>query len=357
MNVNAIARPKFTEHVRAKPGMYFGSRGARGFAGALQDLIVGILKCAPSDYCGPLAVAVEGGRGKQTVVIHFEGWRGKTFSPETLNDWFELPPPLWASALVAGSDCFEMTSNARGKSARLLVRDGTDVSTRVGRTTNKSQVLEIKFEPHEPTFGRLDSDMIYWICGRLRDLSSLRAGLVTEVQAVESRISVRYEYAEGLRSRCSEETSDELLPWGGAYVDYFSVRAETGSERVDAFICSSWDGPSMIKSFVNFAPTSGGTHVQGLGRALRDLEKNFEKVPREFRTPKVEFKINLWKQAKLELSQRYRVFLHLQTPEPCYEGATKSVLAGTKFCQFVQKAAYPQLLEQWKGFEAKRKSG
>ncbi len=101
-------------------------------------------------------------------------------------------------------------------------------------------------------------------------------------------------------------------------------------------------GVPWVKTFVNYHPTQGGTDLEGLGQALRDLFPDCGKGCRV-----LTLVTNPDTGAKIRVPHSFIGVMHLQTTRPSYAGPTRDVLCDPEARAFVHQAASVPLREQW----------
>jgi hypothetical protein len=334
--------------------MYFGPGESTGMAATIE-VLHGMLAVAPLDYEGPVSVCVEQNGKRQTVSLRFEHWEFQTFSPERLENWVDeiFGRSMFSLCVaMAGTQRFTIESLRAGIRARLRVNEKFRVIRKRDKVPSKLSSLLVTFELSSPEIRPLTSADRYMLCGRLRDLSSLRGGLVTVFRSPHDGVELRYQYTDGLRSRCLEE-----LDLGDSYRvgACFSVRVQRASMKLDLFLMRFFERPISIRTFINFQPTRGGTHLEGLGAVLLELEHEFEEIPSDTPLPKMVFETNPYSRSKVRLQYGYVGIMHVQAERVHFEGATREVLAGKQFADFVLKAATPSLKKQWRAIATVRR--
>jgi DNA gyrase/topoisomerase IV subunit B len=330
--------------VRRKPGMYFGTQGSAAIPRMTRGLIDAVLATAASRYSGPISVAVTV-RRLQTISVEFDGLRSKIFSPTRLNDWLDaILSKCWEIAAVAGaSNQFAVEACDAKKSARLKIQNGCHVSTKVFPTVRKPG-LRITFQPLVAVFGSLPNEGLYSIAGNLRDLSLLRGGMATHFHADALDGELAYFYQHGLKSLLFE---DDYARWP-LHPGCLSFKASSKGMSVEGHLRFLHAGVPLVRNYVNFHPTQGGAHLEGLGVALRELFPDSSRGCRQ-----APFVTNPDTGARIEVPHTFIGAMHLRTDNPKYYGPTRDVLLGEEVCEFVRLAASEPLKQQWQALRTR----
>lgn len=332
--------------IRRKPGMYFGTQGSAAIPRMMRGLIDAVLASATAKYSGPISVSVTGRGRRQIISIEFGGLCSKIFSPARMDASLDtlLSSKGWEIGAVAGaSDQFILESCDGKKRARLAIRDGFRVSTKVTASARKPS-LRVTFQPLVSVFNYLSHEGLYSIAGNLRDLSLLRRGTPTRFHADALDGELRYFYQHGLESLLFE---DDYARWP-LHPGCLSFKASSKDMSVEGHLRFLHAGVPFVQNYVNFHPTQGGAHLEGLGAALRELFPDNSRGCRQ-----APFVTNPDTGARIEVPHTFIGAMHLRTANPKYYGPTKDVLLGDEVCEFVRLAASEPLRQQWQALRGR----
>lgn len=325
--------------VRKRPAMYFGNEPVPRI---FHDLLDAILGHAPRHYPGPISVRVT----KQGVItIHFAGLVSPFFKPAQLDSWLNRLCPgkyfTWPILPVAAlSEIFRVESSTARQKAILTMRHGQRVNTDT-RSASGASFLKVTYKADATIVGRLSQEELYNFSGRLRDLSLLRAGLATQFHADVLPGEIRYCYKSGLESYLFEEDYFRFSQHPGV----ISFKRRGNGMAVECALRFLHAGVPHVRSYVNYQPTQGGAHLEGLGLALNDLFPDSKWGCRE-----VTFVTNPDTGAKVVLPRCFIGIIHVQAPAR-FSGPTKDILIGDEIRAFVHESANDPLREQWERLE------
>jgi DNA gyrase/topoisomerase IV subunit B len=353
----------FSEAVRKRPGMYFGCGSPRALVHMVLDFIRAAIDSGPKSYSGPVIVSTD----KKKISIDFPGLTDQIFSPTAFSLWVSAEHPMFETRWVRLSDgrrksdhtattllfClgasknFEITESNSANASIVSLHKGK-FREKHSSSRSKHNFLRVSFTPDPNIFGSLDHDQIYEIAGGLRDLTLLRAGLTTVLQfklRAGKPSEIRYMHARGIESFTFEESGSRIPLFDGA------LKA-SGKRKGMQFECAIrfvHAGIPRIRTWVNFAPSQGGAHLEGLGKALSELFGNDYGGCRTH--PLI---TNPDSGEKVLIPYSFIGALHFQTASPRFQGPTKDVLIGDEIKDFVYQSAKKQFAAKWPALRTKR---
>jgi DNA gyrase/topoisomerase IV subunit B len=336
--------------VRKRPAMYFGNGAPTVIPAIATGVLDGLLELASADYKGPVKIELRRTSAGQQITFFCAGLVNRELTGRNAVKWLlslaEHRPWEFGWA-AAASSTFGLTASDRRRTVRLRIVDG-DRSSVSSRSAGTSPFLKISFQPHTKTFGHITQDEIFKIAGCIRDQAALHPGLFISLRDNASPGELGYYYPEGLRSLLFEADYQRH----SFHLGTLSFRRRTKKMNVEGHLRLVHAGVPFVRSYVNFKPTQGGAHVEGLGDALRDLFPDSTRGCRE-----LEFVTNPDTGARVKVPHSFIGALHLRSPKPQYGGPTRDILIGDDVREFVHKAASEALRRQWDALEkAKRKA-
>ena len=335
---------KFVTAVRTKPAMYFGVGGTDAIPHAVHYIVERVISLAPVRYRGPVSVFVaENGH----VTAHFAGLRLSTLKPANVGHWTNdfHQARLWMiGAAVGFSEEFKIESSDGRRKATWRFTEKTGVRTNVSITQGEP-AIRICFRPLATAAQGLTHEHFYSIAAMLKDLSLLRPGLAISLRADRLAGEISYFYQQGLRSLLSEE---DYARWS-LHRECISFTGEGDKMSVEGHLRFLHAGNPHVRSYVNFHPTQGGAHLEGLGMALQEL---FPDSARGCRV--VSFVTNSNTGAQVKLPHSFIGALQLRFNDPRYDGPTKDILIGDDVREFVYRTAIAQLKQQWERLRKQR---
>ena len=346
---------KFCASLRQRPGMYFGFGGSRAIPVMIMQIINAVIGRAPRTHKGSIEVSIQS--EEQSVIFH--GLSDATFSPAGFAFWLAELGKRVALAraprkmskvegeresarsqvmfTALASDKFTITETSGTNVSRLVSREGKlTVSSRTN-SGKRGTSLRIEFRQNKALFGEAGHKEKYSVAGALRDLSILRAGLATRV-TFGSDGDVRHFYERGLESALMQEDHQR---WP-IYEGILKASSKRGGLRFECCVRFLHSGQPRIKSWVNYLPTQGGSHVKAIGRALSEL---FPEYDRGCRT--LPLMVDTDSSENIMLPRALIGMLHVETEDPRFKGPTKDVLIGEEVEAFVYEAARKQFRKQW----------
>jgi len=348
--VSIRSEQEFSEFVRAvrkRPAMYLGVLAHEAIVRMVRAVLLAGLDHSEVHYFGPVEVNI-----KRTGAFDmlFSGLSSTLLAPAELGHLLDSKSPIrsgnWQIAEVAAlSKEFSIESSNGTLKAALAIGGAGDVHLRQSRTGGKA-FLRVVFEPLRkpgPTKRRED---FYQIAGNLRDVSRLRPGLATSLRTEHAVGGMAYFYEKGLQSFLFEEDYARH-PLHPGCLRFHGLTKQMEVEGCLRFVHA---GLGSVRNWVNFRPTQGGSHLEGLGAALKDL---FPETAQGCRS--VRFITNPDTGAGVDLPHPFIGALHLRAEHARYLGPTKDILAGDDIREFVHRVASAQLAKQWRGHERAEK--
>ncbi|MDB6033454.1 MAG: gyrB, partial [Verrucomicrobiales bacterium] len=306
------------EYIRKRPGMFFGESGPDGLPRFFLFLIKGILSQAPEGYGGPVEVVVSDKGKGQEFRVSFQGLQLLSVAISGLQD---LDGHLWKLSQCelscvpsASSSCVVETSDGEHKTT-LRWKSGLPGKPKCVRFEGSSFV-KLTLQPEQQIFQTLQHDQIYKMAGILRDYSLLRPQLATVLRSRMLGREIRYFYKEGIKSYLMESDYQRWPLHPGC----LHFKRSEGGLSVEGCLRFLHAGSAYVQSYANYHPTQGGTHVEGLAAALKDL---FGPEARGCRD--VLFLTNPDTGQKVFLPACCIGVVHFQCPEPRYQGPTKDI--------------------------------
>jgi DNA gyrase subunit B len=262
--------------VRKRPGMYIGDADdGTGLYQLLWEVVANALDEHLAGHCRRVEVTLnhdgsvtvrDDGRGIPVAPDE----SGKRFAERVLTELHDTPSrdghhphahvgPGGAGLFVVNALSARLELETRGAEGAWTQRfeRGVAVTPFARRGPAPDRGTTITFLPDGEIFRFVELDYAL-IKARLDELAALSRGLTFELRD-ERRLAASLRRPEGIRALIGREVTAPL-----------EVHAAVGEIQVD--IAVAWTGtagPSHIASFVNLQRTrGGGTHVEGLARAL-----------------------------------------------------------------------------------------
>lgn len=335
------------EAVRKKPGMYFGRTGPEGIPRVVVSLLEAIFRARGGRDRGPIEFSVKEGPSGQEFSLKFHNFRSRAFPSGKPETWFRRS---WAKG---GWELYAVPAATRR--CRLEISDGSRVgihqwingvpsSTSV-RSKQSPPFLKFMFQLEPAIFQKATEEQLYKTSGILRTLSALRAGTPIVFKADLLEGEIRFYYKAGLKSLLLESDYQRWPLHAGC----LSFRANEANMSVEGHLRFLHAGSVDIINFVNYRPTQGGTHLEGLGMALLELFGNEARGCRD-----ASLVTNPDCGSSIYLPHACLGALHVQMLDPKYYGPTKDVLLSEEAKDFVYRTAMAQLPVQWDRFQKHR---
>ena len=197
--------------------------------------------------------------------------------------------------------------------------------------------LRLALEPFKPACDGLQPAHLYTMAGMLKDMSLLRPGLATKLAGDLLPAQIRYFYQNGLRSFLFEQDHSRFS-LGTGCVDFADER---GGMKVEGCLRFLHAGTPNVWSYVNFSPTQGGAHVEGVGKALQEIFPDAGSGCRP-----LTFVTNSNTGARVHVPHSFIGALHLQMKDPRFDGPTKDILLDDDVREFVYGALLPKLKDR-----------
>jgi DNA gyrase/topoisomerase IV subunit B len=324
--------------------MYFGCGGSSAIVKMVMYAVSSVLDNGADAWRGKLAVSVTNG-ATQSITVSFHGLLYDRFLPGKNVNWFEALTERglwnWWLGIIAGA-CGEFVSESSDGTVcrRLEMRDCLEVSDIV-RNGDGETYFRITFSPVAAYFQTIRVDEYYQIIGWLRDLSMLRCGMKTRFTADDLEGEFCGYYKEGMKSFLFEADYGRYAQHPGCL--HFAAEAE--AMKVECYLRFLHAGTPAVKSFVNYHPTSGGSHLEGLGKALRVVFPDSTRGCRQSR-----FITNPDTNKGVVIPRPFIGVMHVQLTEPRFYGPTRDVLMMNEVAKFVYEAAVETLKKQWETF-------
>jgi DNA gyrase/topoisomerase IV subunit B len=334
---------EISSRVRAKPGMYLGVGGPDAIPRVVQYIVQALCRIQAVPYRGPLTVSVNKGG---TVIVESPNTSGGIFHPAAVGQWIDamLDQKWWMLAAACGfCERFEIHAADKQKIATLTFADNQGFITNISPQHGES-FIRFVLEPSQPHFGGLNTAHLYAIAGMLKDVSLLHPGLATKLSGDWLQAELRYLYQEGFRSFLFEEDHSRFSISDDC-VEFAHNRDEMKIAGCLRFVHA---GNPHVRSYVNFLPTQGGAHLEGVGKALGEIFPDAKRGCRPLM-----FITNSNTGAHVHVPHSFIGVLHLQTDNPRFDGPTKDILLGDDVREFVYAAVLPKLSE-WQSRRAHR---
>ncbi len=327
--------------VRRKPGMYFGGGGREAIPRMIEYAVTSILEHGADAWRGKLEVSV-GNDTLQRITIRFDGLLYAGFLPNEQADWLGVitgrASGNWWLEIIAGASVeFVIESSDGVKCRKMVIRDGEEIGDSVGEGDG-TVYLGITFSPASDPFKTAGVDEYYKIIGWLGDLSMLRAGMRTRFMADDLEGEASSYYRDGMKSHMMEADYARYSQHPGC-LHFAAVEKDMVVEGYLRFVHA---GVPSVKNFVNYYPTQGGSHLEGLAKALRELFPDDTRGCRQSR-----FITNPDINAGVVIPRPFIGVMHLQLKEPRYYAPTRDVLKTEGVADFVYRAAAETLKKQW----------
>lgn len=329
-------------HLRARPGMYFGCAGIV----AIPRLLTEVALALSQRGIRPRPVSLDICFQKGVIRLRLQGAGCRALSPANTTHWLDERTKDGAAIaqLIAASErCVVRVSTNRARWEFHISDQRGCWSRRLAGTGPSEISLEARL--HRASFGRIDSQNFHRLAGSLRDLSILRPNLTTRLRITDPAVRFEWCYPEGMKSFLAEMDHSRwpLHPDCLYFVD------EQEGIRVEAYLRFVHAGVPDVRSWVNFHPSHGGVHLEGLGKALTKLFPDADAGCR-----RVLFITNPDTGARVMLPHPFVALLHLQLRDPRFAGPTKDILLGDHVRDFVYQTAKVVLQKQWKELRARR---
>jgi DNA gyrase subunit B len=332
------------QHVRAKPGMYFGCGGSMAIPRMLNELAVGILSDMEPGRRVRLAIKFdESADGMIAFRVDGAVCRTALLDPAAWYAWGGL---LGMNVYLAAAEEFTFRVVDRRQAGEWR---GSDRSSIRFRRLKKKGPPGISLTMRLPgtTFGTCSNADFSQLGSMLRDQAILHPALSISLRKGRSAIELAWLYPEGLKSLVAEM---DYSRWS-LHPDSLSFHGERDGMKVEGAVRFVHSGIPVVRSWVNFCPTQGGAHYEGLGRALKKLFPDANAGCR-----RVTFETNSDNRKRVQLPHSFVAALHVQLPDPRYYAPTKDILIGDEVRDFVCDIASAALPEQWEELRRQRDS-
>lgn len=339
-----------TAAVRGRPAMYFGNGAPTLIPAITIGVLDGVLNLAHDDYKGPIKIDLRPTAGGQVITFLFSGAVSRELSPKHCATWVQLLAhqregrTAWQIGCAAcASHTFELGASDGKRMARLHIVEGARVSS-TSKRSRGAPFLRIRFRPDAKIFGHITAHEVLKIAGAIRDHAALHPGLFISFKHNAFPGERGYYYPEGLKSLLFEADYQRH----SLHLGCLSFQRRTKQMSVEGHLRMVHAGVPFVWNYVNFKPTQGGAHLEGLGDALRDLFPDSTRGCRE-----LDFVTNSDTGTRIKVPHSFIGALHFQGPAR-YRGPTKDVLIGDDVREFVHKAASAALRRQWNDLEKRR---
>lgn len=326
--------------VRKKSGMYFGCGGCEAIPKMVGYAVTSVLTNGADAWRGKLSISVKN-TDVQRITVTFDGLLYDEFLPRKEVDWFGVLTSRgshdWWLEIIAGASVeFAIESSDGVTCRRMEIRDEAEISEAICGGDG-SVYLKIIFSPAADVFKRCGYNEYYKITGWLRDMSMLRAGMTTRFAADDLEGEVGCHYRDGMRSYIMEADYARY----SQHPECLHFAAIEKDMKVECYLRFVHTGTPYVKNFVNYYPTQGGSHLEGLGKALRKLFPDSTRGCRQSR-----FVTNPDTGKGVVIPRPFIGVMHLQLENPQYHGPTRDVLMRDEVSEFVYRAAAETLKEQ-----------
>jgi len=324
--------------------MYFGGGGREAIPRMVEYAVTSVLEHGADAWRGKLEVSVENGV-TQRITIHFDGLLYPGFQPDEQADWFGMITSRafgnWWLEIIAGASVeFAIESSDGVKCRRMKIREGAQIGDTMGDGNGKVY-LRITFSPASDPFKTAGVDEYYKIIGWLRDLSMLRSGMKTRFTSDDMEGEMSGYYREGMKSWLMEADYARYSQHPGC----LHFAATEKDMKVEGYLRFVHAGVPFVKNFVNHHPSQGGSHLEGLGRALKELFPDDTRGCRQSR-----FITNADTNEGVMIPRPFIGVMHVQVGEPRYYAPTHDILMMNEVAEFVYQAAAETLKKQWEAF-------
>jgi DNA gyrase subunit B len=338
---------KGLEGVRARPAMYIGDTGKKGFHHLLWEVIDNSVDESLAGYCKNIVVEINGnyaivkddGRGipveihpdtgkstLETVITYLHA--GGKFEKTAYKVSGGLHG-VGISVVCALSEEMEVIVKRNGKVYRQRYSRGqvlSDVEV-IGAVNNNETGTTVKFKPDKEIFGdeTWDKDLIRT---RLKEIAYLNKGL--SITFIFNGMTEVFSFNNGLIDyvKSINETKKPI------HNNIVYVHEITESIEIELALQYNETFNDTIYAFTNtIRNDEGGTHVIGFKTALtRAINDYIKKTGQE-------------KVSGDDVLEGLTAVLHVKIQNPQFEGQTKTKLGNTEVKGIVEKILYERLKE------------
>ncbi|WOD40871.1 DNA topoisomerase (ATP-hydrolyzing) subunit B [Nodosilinea sp. E11] len=336
------------EPVRKRPGMYIGSTGPRGLHHLVYEVVDNSVDEALAGHCDRIDISLnadgsvsvtDNGRGIPTdihprtgksaletvmTVLHAGGKFG--------GGGYKVSGGLHGvgiSVVNALSEWVEVTVWREGKAHKQRFERGVPIGDlQVEKITEKRQGTSVTFLPDTEIFHNGTEFDYDTLCGRLRELAYLNAGI--QVIFTDYRLDViksdtpkvsTYHYAGGIIEYVKYINNDKQP----IHDEIIHISSERDGVQVEAALqwCIDAYSDNLLGFANNIRTIDGGTHLEGLKAVLTRTLNNFSRK----RNKRKDADSNL---AGENIREGLTAIISVKVPDPEFEGQTKTKLGNTE---------------------------
>ncbi|MCH5296437.1 MAG: DNA topoisomerase (ATP-hydrolyzing) subunit B [Ruminococcus sp.] len=348
------------EAVRKRPGMYIGSTGPRGLHHLVYEIVDNSIDEALAGYCTKIDVVIE----KDNIIRVTDNGRG---IPVGVNSKTGLPAVTVVFTVLHaggkfGGGGYKVSGGLHGVGASVVnalsewlevkVCDGQDVYfqryergkimcelKKIGTSNVKG--TEVRFKADPEMFKETTVYDYSVLERRLREQAFLNAGVHIELRDErddENIIKKNFLYEGGIKSFVEFIHKKRSLENIHPDVIYFSSRNADDTISVEIAMQYNDSYNENILSFANnIHTTDGGTHEEGLKRALtyvmNDYARKFNKL-----------KDNDKNLSGEDVREGLTAIISVKLKEAQFEGQTKAKLGNTEVRSMVEKLIKDKLM-------------
>ncbi|MBE9155878.1 DNA topoisomerase (ATP-hydrolyzing) subunit B [Nodosilinea sp. LEGE 06152] len=336
------------EPVRKRPGMYIGSTGPRGLHHLVYEVVDNSVDEALAGHCDRIDISLnadgsvsvtDNGRGIPTdihprtgksaletvmTVLHAGGKFG--------GGGYKVSGGLHGvgiSVVNALSEWVEVTVWREGKVHKQRFERGIPVGElAVEKITEKRQGTSVTFLPDTEIFHNGTEFDYDTLCGRLRELAYLNAGIrviftdyrLDVIKADQPKVSTYY-YEGGINEYVQYINNDKQP----IHDEIIYISSERDGVQVEAALqwCVDAYSDNLLGFANNIRTIDGGTHLEGLKAVLT---RTLNTISRK-RNKRKDADSNL---AGENIREGLTAIISVKVPDPEFEGQTKTKLGNTE---------------------------
>lgn len=336
------------EPVRKRPGMYIGSTGPRGLHHLVYEVVDNSVDEALAGHCDRIDISLnadgsvsvtDNGRGIPTdihprtgksaletvmTVLHAGGKFG--------GGGYKVSGGLHGvgiSVVNALSEWVEVTVWREGKVHKQRFERGVPIGElAVEKISEKRQGTSVTFLPDTEIFHNGTEFDYDTLCGRLRELAYLNAGIqvvftdyrLDVIKAAQPKVST-YHYAGGIIEYVQYINADKQP----IHDEIIHISSERDGVQVEAALqwCVDAYSDNLLGFANNIRTIDGGTHLEGLKAVLTRTLNNFSRK----RNKRKDADSNL---AGENIREGLTAIISVKVPDPEFEGQTKTKLGNTE---------------------------
>lgn len=360
------------EAVRKRPGMYIATTAAAGLHHLVWEIVDNSIDEALAGYCKNIEVTInqgdsitvkDDGRGVPVDIVAKSGLSGVETVYTILHaggkfgegGGYKVSGGLHgvgASVVNALSTWMEVTVRKNGGVYFMRFENGghpTDHLKRIGDCSKDEHGTTVTFQPDPTIFTETTHYNYDTIKNHMRQMAFLNGGIKITLLDLreEPNVSETFQYDGGIREYVKyinqnkmNVNADPIYCQGAEEVTLADGKT---TERIYAEVALQWtDSYSQdgIYSFCNNISTKeGGTHVEGLNRALGNVINKYAKDKKFLKEDQQNF-------AGEDCREGLTAVVSIKHPNPQYEGQTKTKLGNSEVRKIVSSVV-SKGLEQW----------